>query len=155
MVTQATQVRRYRHLIGDEWVDASSGETVLLNNPPFNLVTLVLSERLLEVTEDPKRDEVRVVVLIGAGGTFCTGADIKEVASVRDRCVEKTLARENEVFGGIEPLSKPTIEAIQDEAIGGGCEIALACDLRVMADRPGRSRRRPRRGSRGTRVSAQ
>jgi enoyl-CoA hydratase len=107
---------------------------VVLNNPPLNLVTLALSERLLEVTGDLEHDEVRVVVLAGAGGTFCAGADIKEFASVRDRVVEKKLARENEAFGGIEVLSKPTIAAIEGAALGGGCELALACDLRVMAE---------------------
>lgn len=107
---------------------------VVLNNPPLNLVTLALSERLLEVTEDLERDEVRAVVLTGTGGTFCAGADIKEFASVRDRVVEKKLARENEAFGGIELLSKPTIAAIEGAALGGGCEIALACDLRVIAE---------------------
>ena len=107
---------------------------VVLNNPPLNLVTLALSERLIEVTKDLERDEVRAVVLTGTGGTFCAGADIKEFASVRDRVVEKKLARENDAFGGIELLSKPTIAAIEGAALGGGCEIALACDLRVMAE---------------------
>jgi enoyl-CoA hydratase len=107
---------------------------VVLNNPPLNLVTLALSERLLQVTEDLGREEVRAVVLTGAGGTFCAGADIKEFASVRDRVIEKKLAQENEAFGGIERLSRPTIAAIEGAALGGGCEIALACDLRVMAE---------------------
>ena len=115
--------------------DLGGGVTkVVLNNPPLNLVTLALSERLLQVTEEMERDDVRVVVLTGAGGTFCAGADIKEFASVRNRVVEKKLARENEAFGGIELLSRPTIAAIEGAALGGGCEIALACDLRVMAE---------------------
>jgi enoyl-CoA hydratase len=107
---------------------------VVLNNPPLNLVTLALSERLLQVTEKLGRDAVRVVVLTGTGGMFCAGADIKEFASVRDRVIEKKLAQENEAFGSLELLPTPTIAAIEGAALGGGCELALACDLRVMAE---------------------
>jgi len=108
---------------------------VVLNNPPLNLVTLELSEKLIGATDELERDgSVRAVVLTGAGKTFCAGADIKEFPSVRDSVVEKKLARENEAFGGIAFLSKPTVAAIEGAALGGGCEISLACDLRVVAE---------------------
>jgi enoyl-CoA hydratase/carnithine racemase len=109
---------------------------VILNNPPLNVVTLQMSERLLETMNDLEGDDsVRAVVLTGAGHkAFCAGADIKEFPSVRDRVVEKKLARENEAFGAIESLSKPVVAAIEGLAFGGGCEVALACDLRVAAE---------------------
>lgn len=109
---------------------------VVLNNPPLNVVTLRMSERLLEIMDSLENDEsVRAVVLTGAGSkAFCAGADIKEFPSVRDRVVEKKLARENEAFGAIESLSKPVVAAIEGLAFGGGCEIALACDLRVASE---------------------
>jgi enoyl-CoA hydratase len=104
-----------------------------LDNPPLNLVTLRMTERLLEALEELEADDtVRAVVVTGAGDrVFCAGSDIKEFADVRDRVVEKKLARENEAFSGFESLSIPTIAAIEGLAYGGGCEISMACDLRI------------------------
>jgi enoyl-CoA hydratase len=106
-----------------------------LNNPPLNLVTLEMAQRLIEALEDLDGDgSVRAVVVTGAGDkAFCAGSDIKEFAAVRDRVVEKKLARENRAFGGFELLPKPVIAAIEGLAYGGGCEISMACDLRIIA----------------------
>jgi enoyl-CoA hydratase/carnithine racemase len=107
-----------------------------LDNPPLNLVTLRMTERLLEALEELEADDtVRAVVVTGAGDrAFCAGSDIKEFADVRDRVVEKKLARENEAFSGFESLSIPTIAAIEGLAYGGGCEISMACDLRISGE---------------------
>jgi enoyl-CoA hydratase len=107
-----------------------------LNNPPLNLVTLELTQQLIEVQEELDADgSIRVVVVTGAGDkAFCAGSDVKEFAEVRDRVVEKKLARENRAFGGFETLSRPVIAAIEGLAYGGGCEISLACDLRIAAE---------------------
>ncbi len=105
-----------------------------LNNPPLNLVTLGMTERLIEVLDELEGDDaVRAVVVTGAGEkAFCAGSDIKEFADVRDGVVEKKLARENEAFGRLESLSKPTVAAIEGLAYGGGCEISMTCDLRIV-----------------------
>src|ERR687896_1042303 len=107
-----------------------------LNNPPLNLVTLEMTQRLIEALEDLEEDgSVRAVVVTGAGDrAFCAGSDVKEFANVRDRVVEKKLARENEAFGRFESLSKPTLAAIEGLAYGGGCEISMACDLRITGE---------------------
>lgn len=104
-----------------------------LNNPPLNLVTLEMTERLIEALDELEReDAVHAVVVTGTGEkAFCAGSDVKEFADVRDRVVEKKLARENEAFGRFETLSKPVIVAIEGLAYGGGCEISMACDLRI------------------------
>ena len=93
-----------------------------LNNPPLNLVTLGMTRQLIEALQELERDEaVRAVVVTGAGDrAFCAGSDVKEFAAVRDRVVEKKLARENEAFGRFESLSKPTVAAIEGLAYGGG-----------------------------------
>ena len=106
-----------------------------LNNPPLNLVTLEMTQRLIEALEDLDGDgSVRAVVVTGAGDkAFCAGSDVKEFAAVRDRVAEKKLARENRAFTGFEFLSKPVIAAIEGLAYGGGCEISMACDLRIIA----------------------
>ncbi len=115
---------------------ASGVVKLVLNNPPLNLVTLETTRQLTEALDEIENDDsVRVVVLTGAGEkAFCVGSDIKEFAAVRDRVVEKKLAKENEAFDRLEFLSKPVIAAIEGMAYGGGCEISLACDLRVMAE---------------------
>jgi enoyl-CoA hydratase len=107
-----------------------------LNNPPLNLVTLEMTQRLIEALEDLEEDgSVRAVVVTGAGDrAFCAGSDVKEFPDVRDRVVEKKLARENQAFSGFEALSRPVIAAIEGLAYGGGCEISMACDLRIVAE---------------------
>jgi enoyl-CoA hydratase len=115
----------------------SNGVTkLILNNPPLNLVTLELTRQLIQALDDLERnDSVRAVVITGAADkTFCAGSDIKEFSSVWDAVVEKKLARENQAFDHIEFLSKPVVAAIEGMAYGGGCEIAMACDIRVIAE---------------------
>lgn len=108
---------------------------VYLDNPPFNLITLDMTASLIRLFSELETDDLtRVVVLSGSGnGVFCAGADIKEFEEVRDDVVNKKLKKENEAFLGIENLSKPVIAAIGGTALGGGCEIALACDIRIMS----------------------
>lgn len=115
---------------------ASGVAKLVLNNPPLNLVTLEMTRQLAQALDEIENDDsIRAVVLTGAGEkAFCVGSDIKEFPAVRDRVVEKKLAKENEAFDRLEFLSKPVIAAIEGMAYGGGCEISLACDLRVMAE---------------------
>jgi enoyl-CoA hydratase len=91
-----------------------------------------LEQAMLEFRLD---DRVRVVILTGAGDkAFVAGADINELAeqtAVRGR--EFALAGQR-VFDGIETLGKPVIAAINGYALGGGCELAMACTLRLAAD---------------------
>jgi enoyl-CoA hydratase/carnithine racemase len=115
---------------------ASGVAKLVLNNPPLNLVTLELTRQLAEALDEIESDaSIRAVVLTGAGEkAFCVGSDIKEFPAVRDRVIEKKLTKENEAFDRLEYLSKPVVAAIEGMAYGGGCEISLACDLRVMAE---------------------
>ncbi len=107
-----------------------------LNDPPLNLVTLEMARQLIEALQEIDADRsIRAVVVTGAGDeAFCAGSDVKEFADVRDRVVEKKLARENEAFGKFESLSRPTVAAIEGLAYGGGCEISMACDLRIAGE---------------------
>lgn len=117
------------------WERKPSGVAVLvLDNPPLNLNTLTTLDRLLSACREIAADaRVRVVVVTGAGDkAFCAGSDVGEFLSVRDDVVPRKLARENEAFSALEALPMPVIAALNGVTLGGGAEIALACDIRVM-----------------------
>ena len=78
--------------------------------------------------------DVRLVILTGAGGHFCAGADIGEFAQVRADSAGGA-AYEREVaacYDAIRALPQPSVAAIEGACVGGGCAIALCCDFRVM-----------------------
>ena len=80
-----------------------------------------------------RRDDVRVVVLQGAGATFCAGLDLRELAAQREARAVETHGLED-ALATLERCPHPTIAAVQGDAIAGGCELALHCDLRVGGD---------------------
>jgi enoyl-CoA hydratase len=78
---------------------------------------------------------IRVVLLNGAGGrAFAAGADIRELEALSGEEGRAFAVRGQAVFRRIETLGKPVIACIQGFALGGGCELALACTLRLAAD---------------------
>ncbi|MER6992556.1 enoyl-CoA hydratase-related protein [Saccharopolyspora hirsuta] len=83
-------------------------------------------ELLGAVAEDPA---ARVVVLTGAGGTFCAGADISELHAIEGAEENPTVAAER----ALVDFPLPTIALINGLCIGGGCQLAAACDIRVSA----------------------
>ena len=107
-----------------------------LNNPPLNILTLEMTAELRRTLHTLEVDEnVRVVVIRGSGErAFCAGADIKEFPQVWDDVIGKKLLNENLAVDEIELLEKPVIAAMEGNVLGGGCEIALACDIRIMSE---------------------
>lgn len=78
--------------------------------------------------------QVRLVILTGAGGHFCAGADISEFARVRSDSASGA-AYERDVkacYDAIQALPQPSIAAIEGSCVGGGCAVAMCCDFRVM-----------------------
>ena len=111
--------------------------TVRLNNPPLNLVTVELTRSLDRALADIENEgDVRCVVVTGTGDrAFCAGSDVKEFESLQGRVGEGKLLLEKAVYRRLARLPVPTIAAIQADALGGGLELALCSDLRVVDER--------------------
>jgi len=111
--------------------------TITLNRPPMNPI----STRMIEEVDDAlngieSNAEIRAVILTGTGEkAFCAGADVTEFgqAFAEGRVKELTMTR-HKVFTRIERFPKPVIAALNGYALGGGCELAMSCHLRLMAD---------------------
>lgn len=118
-------------------VDRGPVTTIRLQNPPLNLVTVELTRALDSALADIEADpDVRCVIVTGTGErAFCAGSDVKEFQSLRGRVGEGKLLLEKAVYRRLAKLPMPTIAAIQADALGGGLELALCCDLRVADER--------------------
>jgi enoyl-CoA hydratase/carnithine racemase len=106
--------------------------TITLNHPPVNAVTPEIINELLETIDAVAEErDSRAIVLKGAGGKFCAGADIT-VMSDHSRATYRQMRRWIDAEDALERLGKPVICAIERFALGGGAEIALACDVRII-----------------------
>jgi enoyl-CoA hydratase len=111
--------------------------TVTINRPTvLNALNGQTLDELRRAMLDLKRDAaIRVVILTGAGEkSFVAGADINELAAQTPVSGRDTALTGQHVFDIIENLGKPVIAAINGFALGGGCELAMACTLRLAAD---------------------
>jgi enoyl-CoA hydratase/carnithine racemase len=110
-----------------------------LVNPPLNLVTAELLDELADALaelEDAPAGDVRAVVVSGRGErAFSAGSHVGEFEIQRGPGGRERLAREEAISRRLGELPMPTIAAIEGNALGGGLEIALACDLRVASER--------------------
>jgi enoyl-CoA hydratase len=109
---------------------------ITFNRPGvLNALNFKTLDELSECLEGARRDEaVRVVILTGAGEkAFVAGADINELARQTPLDGKETALRGQRVFGRLETLGKPSIAAINGFALGGGCELALACTMRIAS----------------------
>jgi enoyl-CoA hydratase len=105
-----------------------------LSNPPLNLIGLDLLARLRVALSEIEGSRARVLVLTSTvPGVFSAGADVRQLADLGARAAEERLLLEKLVWRQLADLPIPTIAAIDGVALGGGLELALCCDLRMVS----------------------
>lgn len=111
--------------------------TVILDRPNvLNALNAATFAELNSIFDELEADtDVRVVLLTGAGErAFAAGADIRELAATEDGAGKAFALRGQAVFRKIETLSKPVIACVRGFALGGGCELAMACTIRIASE---------------------
>jgi len=109
---------------------------VTIDNPPLNALNHTLMDELGAVFKELEENEDVLIVILRGGGerAFVAGADIKQFPSMDQALAEKFSSEGQGVFNQIEDFKGPVIAAIQGFALGGGCELAMACDIRVASE---------------------
>jgi enoyl-CoA hydratase len=109
--------------------------TILLNRPPMNAINAdLLRDLAAAALEASRRDDVRAVVLWGGEKVFAAGADIKMMAELSPAEMKPIITAMQDAFSLVEEIPRVTIAAVTGYALGGGCELAMAADLRFAAE---------------------
>jgi enoyl-CoA hydratase/carnithine racemase len=110
--------------------------TVLLNRPEvLNACNPTMHEELIDAFGRAEQDEqTRVVLLAGAGRAFCAGSDVSVTRNLHGQAARDYIALDMAAKNVVAGLRKPTVASLHGYVLGGGLELALACDLRVAAE---------------------
>jgi enoyl-CoA hydratase len=119
-------------------VDRDGAVSIITINRPkvLNALNGPTLDELSQIIDEADRDEsVRALILTGAGDrAFVAGADINELAVQTPIGGREHARRGQALFDRIERLGKPVVAAVNGFALGGGCELAMACTMRIAAD---------------------
>jgi enoyl-CoA hydratase/carnithine racemase len=109
-----------------------------LNRPPVNALNQQLVDELWDAAtrlgEITAREDIRVVIMEARGRHFCAGADLKEREKMPEDAVESAVQRIKAAVNAVADIPVPTIACIQGTAAGGGFELALAADFRILSN---------------------
>jgi len=109
---------------------------ITLNRPDaLNALNMEILTELDNLLEEIRKDEkIRVVIITGAGRAFSVGADLREAGTMDEAGAKAFIKFGQGVFNKIEDFDKPVIASINGFALGGGLELALACDVRIASE---------------------
>lgn len=109
--------------------------TIRLERPPMNALSTKVQKEIREAAREVSgRRDVRAVILYGGPKVFAAGADVKEMADWSYTDAVDNSSDLTDCFSAVARIPQPTIAAITGYALGGGCELALCCDLRICGD---------------------
>jgi len=109
---------------------------VELDAPPANALGLAVRAQLVRILDEiATDDDTRAVVLTGRGGVFCGGDDLREAHGRSGPEALAAVQDFNRLMDWVEALRVPVVAAIDGWCLGGGLELALACDIRLASDR--------------------
>ena len=115
-------------------VDGGIG-TIRLDRPKMNALNVQVQEEIrATATEAAERDDVRAVIVYGGERVFAAGADIKEMQVMSYTDMVRRSGALQSAFSAVAQIPKPTVAAVTGYALGGGCELALCCDFRVVGE---------------------
>lgn len=108
-----------------------------INRPKaLNALNSRVLEELSDAVDQIEKDkDIYVVIITGEGKAFVAGADILEMKDMTSEAARKFAKQGLEVFRKIELMEKPVIAAVNGFALGGGCELAMCCDIRVASEK--------------------
>ncbi len=108
-----------------------------MNRPEaLNALSNAVFQDLIKCLDEVERnDDIYVFIITGAGRAFVAGADISEMTTMNVAQGKALADLGNSVYLRIENMEKPSIAAINGFALGGGCEMALSCDIRIASDK--------------------
>ena len=109
--------------------------TIRIDRPPMNPLNTQVQEELRAAAHSAAgSEEVKAVIVYGGEKVFAAGADITEFTELSYRDMVLRAGALSGAFDSVAQIPKPVVAAITGYALGGGCELALACDWRVVAD---------------------
>ena len=106
--------------------------TIRIDRPKMNPLNGAIQDTIAELaTEADGRDDIAAVIVYGGEKVFAAGADIKEMQEMTYAQMSLRAPKIGAFTAAVAAIGKPTVAAIEGYALGGGCELALACDFRV------------------------
>jgi 3-hydroxypropionyl-coenzyme A dehydratase len=130
-----SRAHKMKYIVGKSQID--DGVAVIKINRPEVLNALdkeVAAELYTAIDIAGADDKIKVIIITGAGErSFCAGGDIRYVANIDPIEAERYATFMHNLLNKMENLEKPVIAAINGYALGGGCQLALACDIRIAS----------------------